>query len=113
MIGERRWTLSPSRIVSAYAAGLALALFGTLLIATAVQAPAGTGVAVLALALALVVGFGSRHAILTPGGRARRPAGRLHCTSRKQGRSPIRPATRSARVLPDWPDARLTRANGQ
>ncbi len=97
MIGERRWTLSPSRIVSAYAAGLALALFGTLLIATAVQAPAGTGVAVLALALALVVGFGSRHAILTPGGRvlpSRRSAA-LHLAQTGQvtdpPRHPLRP----------------------
>ena len=47
--------MSPSRIVFAYAAGLALALLGTLLIATAVQTPAGTGVAVLALALALLI----------------------------------------------------------
>jgi hypothetical protein len=64
MIRERRWTLVPSRVVFVNAAVVfALALLGTLLIATAVETPAGTGVAVLALALALVVSVGSRHAI--------------------------------------------------
>jgi len=97
MIRERRWTMSPSRIVFAYAAGLALALLGTLLIATAVQTPAGTGVAVLALALALLIGFGSRHAILAAGGHALRcptPAA-LHLAQTGQvtdpPRHPLRP----------------------